>query len=193
MLGNFKPYHTWHARLAQLVPQNCRTRLVNMSLLIAGLYHARNVHLSAIVRKWPLAGHQLWMVAIAYRRRALPLAWCWVKGKKGHSGPSKQLALLSYVRGLLPPHTPVLLVGDSEFGSVGVLRQLEAWHWRFVLRQPGNTLVRPNSRGPWRRFDRLVQRPGECGWGGGAARSAPRGRSANTPRFWGGGGEEPRA
>src|SRR3989304_10365597 len=58
MLDHFKPYHPWHARLAQLVPQNGQTRLVNMSLLIAGLYHARNVHLSAIVRKWPLAAKQ---------------------------------------------------------------------------------------------------------------------------------------
>ena len=30
-------------------------------------------------------GHQLLIVAIAYRGRALPIAWTWVKGRIGHS------------------------------------------------------------------------------------------------------------
>jgi hypothetical protein len=39
-------------------------------------------------------GHQLLMVAIAYRRRAIPIAWTWVKGNRGHSSAAKQLALI---------------------------------------------------------------------------------------------------
>ena len=55
MLDNFKTYHTWYRRLAQIMPDKCETRLTNLTLLVVGLYHAGNVHLSTIVRKWPLA------------------------------------------------------------------------------------------------------------------------------------------
>ena len=37
-------------------------------------------------------GHQLLLVAVAYRRRAIPLAWTWVKGSRGHSTVHKQKA-----------------------------------------------------------------------------------------------------
>src|SRR4051812_20116448 len=30
-------------------------------------------------------GHRLLMVALAYRRRSLPIAWTWLKGSRGHS------------------------------------------------------------------------------------------------------------
>jgi hypothetical protein len=43
-------------------------------------------------------GHQLLMVAIAYRKRSIPIAWTWVKHVRGHSTAHKQLALLTYVR-----------------------------------------------------------------------------------------------
>src|SRR5512141_2188245 len=42
-------------------------------------------------------GHQLLMVALAYRKRAIPIAWTWVKAVRGHSSAAKQLALLNYV------------------------------------------------------------------------------------------------
>jgi hypothetical protein len=62
--------------------------------------------------------HQLLMVSLAYRRRALPLAWTWVRGTRGHSWALKQRALLSYVRQLVPPQAAVVVVGDSEFGAI---------------------------------------------------------------------------
>ena len=34
-------------------------------------------------------GHQLLIVCLAYRKRAIPLAWTWVKHVKGHSPASK--------------------------------------------------------------------------------------------------------
>ena len=87
------------------------------------------------------AGHQLLMVAVAYRKRALPIAWTWVKGSRGHSTTAKQRALLRDVRELMPDHVPVLVVGDGEFGAVNLARQLAAWGWHYVLRQKGNTPV----------------------------------------------------
>lgn len=110
------------------------------------------------------AGHQLLMVALAYRRRAVPLVWTWVQGTRGHSSALKQLALLEYVRQLLPPKTQVLLVGDSEFGSVAVLRQLDAWRWNYVLRQNGSYLVRQSASASWLPFASWVQAPGQSCW-----------------------------
>lgn len=102
------------------------------------------------------SNHQLLMIAIAYRRRALPLAWTWVRCRRGHSSVKKQLALLSYVHNLIPSGHSVCLVGDSEFGAVPVLKQLETWSWGYVLRQKGRFLVRCNQNDPWQRFDSLV-------------------------------------
>ena len=53
-------------------------------------------------------GHQLLMVAVAFRRRAIPIAWTWVRKSRGHSSAAKQVALLAYVRRLIPTPTPLL-------------------------------------------------------------------------------------
>jgi hypothetical protein len=109
-------------------------------------------------------GHQLLLVAIAYRRRAIPLAWTWVKSNRGHSTVHKQVALLSYVHGLIPINSKVLLVGDAEFGEVDVQKQLEKWHWRYVLRQKGRYLLRQKGHRDEQRLDSLVKKPGQSQW-----------------------------
>ena len=40
-------------------------------------------------------GHQLLMVSLAYRRRAIPIAWSWVHHVRGHSTAKKQISLLN--------------------------------------------------------------------------------------------------
>ena len=87
------------------------------------------------------AGHQLLMVALAYRHRALPIAWTWVKGARGHSTTIKQVSLLKYIHSLVPIDAQVELVGDCEFGRVDLARQADAWQWSYALRQKGNTRV----------------------------------------------------
>src|SRR3954470_14536820 len=83
--------------------------------------------------------HRLLMVGLAYRKRAIPIAWSWGRSQKGHSSSYKQRALLDYVRqDLLLKETPperVLVVGDSEFGAMETLDQLEKWGWYYVMRQ----------------------------------------------------------
>ncbi len=110
------------------------------------------------------SGHQLLMVALAYRRRSIPVAWTWVRHRKGHSTTGKQQALLSYVRSLLPPDVPVLLVGDSEFGIIDVIRLIEGWGWHYVLRQKGSHLVSQSDEDVWKPFRDLVQKPGQSCW-----------------------------
>ena len=109
-------------------------------------------------------GHQLLIVCLAYRKRSIPIAWTWVKHVRGHSTAGKQLALLAYVRKLLPKGVAVFLVGDTEFGPVEVLRQLDTWRWFYVLRQKTSTQVWLNEQQGWQGFGRFVQKPGQSIW-----------------------------
>ncbi len=106
--------------------------------------------------------HQLLMVAVAYRRRALPIVWTWLRTAKGHSGGRQQVALVGYVRQLLPAQARVVLLGDSEFTPLQA--SLEAWGWRYVLRQKGSHQVRPQGHLGWRRIASFVAAPGEQCW-----------------------------
>lgn len=210
MLANSYLYRTWRARLAQLAPDDCESRLVNMIFLVVGLYQAGNVHLSMIARKMPVRakkmsldkrlrrflsnnavrvrewyrpiasrlsaaasaagalhliidcskvgfGHQLLMVGIGYRRRALPLAWTWVRHRCGHSTTIKQIKLLSYIHSLIPDGVKISLVGDCEFGNTRLIEQLEVWGWDYALRQPGDYLCMPRGMGAWFRLDNFAQ------------------------------------
>lgn len=109
-------------------------------------------------------GYQLLMVSLAYRRRAVPIAWSWIRHVRGHSSATKQIVLLKYVRSLIPQQMPVFLVGDSEFGSMAVMQQLKLWRWFFVLRQKGNTGLWLDERTGWQRLDSLVPKAGQSVW-----------------------------
>jgi len=108
--------------------------------------------------------HQLLMVSLAYRKRAIPIAWTWVRHVRGHSSGSKQLALLAYIRTLIPGSATVFLVGDSEFGSVKVLKQLDHWRWYYALRQKSDTGVWQNTHTEWRSFGSYIQKAGQSIW-----------------------------
>jgi hypothetical protein len=110
--------------------------------------------------------HQLLLVALAYRRCALPIAWTWVPHKRGHSTMHKQLALLSYVRDLLPVGTKVSVVGDCEFGHSQIIQHLREWQWDYALRESGHTLVGLYEGQTWLRLDELVPRAGTFHWFG---------------------------
>ena len=86
--------------------------------------------------------HQLLMVAVWYRNRALPIAWTWVRHVKGHSSVRKQEALLAYVRTLIGAENEVILLGDSEFGSGKMVKTVESWRWRYVLRVKSHYLLK---------------------------------------------------
>lgn len=109
-------------------------------------------------------GHRLLMVAVAYRKRTIPIAWTWVRHWCGPSSAHKQLALLGYVRQLIPPNAAVCVVGDSEFGAIAVLKQLDRWQWQYVLRQKSDTLVYFAEQYAWKHFKRLVSEPGQSVW-----------------------------
>lgn len=110
------------------------------------------------------AGHQLVRVAIAYRKRALPLAWTWVPYIKGHVASDVQLSVLKRVVRLVPAGVTVILTGDSGFASVALIRQLQTWGWQYVLRQLSQHQVRPSPADPWINFGELVSAPGQSVW-----------------------------
>lgn len=135
--------------------------------------------------------HQLLMVSLAYRKRAIPIGWTWVKHVRGHSSAFKQLALLNYVRKLLPIGAVVFLVGDCEFGSVEVLRWLDQWHWYYVLRQKSDTCVWLEAYNDWKPFGDFVHKPGKSLWLGHGYLTAKKIFPTNLLVHWHKGENEP--
>jgi hypothetical protein len=109
-------------------------------------------------------GHQLLMVSLAYRKRAIPIAWTWVKHVRGHSTGDKQIALLAYVKTLIPRGATVFLVGDTKFGPVKALKQLDKWYWHYVLRQKSDTLVWSQTDNLWKPFGGYIKKAGQSFW-----------------------------
>jgi hypothetical protein len=135
--------------------------------------------------------HQLLLISLAYRKRAIPLAWMWVRTPRGHSTAIRQLALLRTIRKLLPADAQVLLVGDQEFGAVAVLRQLDQWHWKYVLHQKGSFLIRADQSQAWRKFQSVIEKPGQCVWLGEQQLTQEHAYSVNLLAYWQIGEEEP--
>jgi Transposase DDE domain len=138
--------------------------------------------------------HRLLMVGLAYRKRAIPIAWSWVHSEKGHSSAYKQRALLDYIRRLMPDGAArVSVVGDSEFGAVKVIEQLEEWGWYYVLRQKSSHLVCSRRQQPqrWRTLGELIERRGERVWLEGALLSRLHAHKTNLVLYWKRGEKEP--
>jgi len=136
-------------------------------------------------------GHQLLMVSLAYRKRAIPIAWTWVKHARGHSSAFKQLALLNYVKALLPPGAVVFLVGDCEFGPVRVLDWLDQQHWWYVLRQKTYTSICLHQSDQWKRFGSFIHHSGQSVWLGKGYLTAKEVYPTDLLIHWAVGEEEP--
>jgi hypothetical protein len=135
-------------------------------------------------------GHQLLMVAVAFQHRTIPICWTWVPSARGHSSAFKQLALLSHVQTLLPAHTSVVLIGDSEFGAVEVMRQLETWHWLYVLRQKANNQIQLPDQ-PWQNFGDVLTAAGQSPWVGRGLLTKQHEFPVNLLAHWASGEKEP--
>jgi hypothetical protein len=135
--------------------------------------------------------HQLLMVSLAYRSRAIPIAWTWVKYVRGHSTSTQQLALFNYVRTLLPVGAAVFLVGDCEFGPVETLKWLDLWHWFYVLRQKSDTCIWLKQYNEWKPFGSFVYRTGQSLWLGQGYLTAKEIYLTNLLIHWATGEKEP--
>jgi hypothetical protein len=135
--------------------------------------------------------HQLLLVSLAYRRRTIPIAWMWIPRSRGHSSAARQLSLLCYVHELLPEGAQVLLVGDQEFGAIEVLKQLDQWHWQYVLRQKSSELFRPDENIPWKAFGDVIHKAGEQVWLGEVEYTQQHAYSTHLLAYWQIGEPEP--
>jgi hypothetical protein len=151
--------------------------------LIAAASSAGQVHLLIDSTKVS-AGNQLVMVAIAYRRRSLPLAWTWINHPRGHSTGAKQIALLSYLQTLIPAGVTVSLVGDSEFGGKRLMRKLDEWGWEYVLRQRGKLRFMLFRSTFSYRFDQLKLAPGDRYWMGRVDLTSSQAYLTNVVIYW---------
>jgi hypothetical protein len=109
-------------------------------------------------------GHQWLVISLAYRRRAIPLVWTWIPSPRGHSSSRRQLALLRTVKTLLPANSQVLVVGDSEFGAVEVLTQLDEWQWQYALRQKCGHGLHLSTTAEWTTVADVFPAPGSSRW-----------------------------
>jgi len=78
--------------------------------------------------------YQLMVVAIAYRRRALPLIWSIHRGKHGMVHAQAQITLLRKLAPLVSRTTEVWVVGDAGFGRAELMRWLGRQQWHYCLR-----------------------------------------------------------
>lgn len=136
-------------------------------------------------------GHQLLIVSLEYRKRAIPIVWTWVRHVRGHSSAWKQLTLLAHVRKLIPSGAAVFLVGDREFGSVAVLSQLDQWRWYYVLRQKSDTGVWFDENHGWQTFGSYIHKPGQSIWLGRGSLTAKQIYPVNLLAHWQVGEKEP--
>jgi hypothetical protein len=110
--------------------------------------------------------YQLMVIAIAYRRRALPLIWSVHPSKRGMVPSEDQIALLRRLAPLIPPRTEVWLVGDAGFGRAALMRWLSRHHWHFCLRVNSAYQYR-ESDGDWAAVATLPIQEGQTlyvGW-----------------------------
>ena len=105
--------------------------------------------------------HRALVVTLAYRGRALPLAWSVHPGTSGNVVVTAQVALLERVYQLLPLGTTVTLVADSAFDSTDLLLWLRAHGWHFVIRQKKRITVRPEDEETWFALRTVLIQPGE--------------------------------
>jgi hypothetical protein len=89
------------------------------------------------------AGHQcvLLSINIVYKKRALPLCWTVVKGKKGHLSEQTHKELLHKAAALLPEEQTVVFLGDGEFDGGDLLQTLQEQGWNYVCRTAKNVLL----------------------------------------------------
>lgn len=108
--------------------------------------------------------HRMLTVAVAYRRRAIPLAWSVHRGRRGHVTVAAQKALLEQVRPLIGSESPVVVTGDSAFGQVPLMRYLTRLGWGYVLRafvQYKVVVLGDGPGGAWTRIDELPLAEGQ--------------------------------
>lgn len=133
------------------------------------------------------------VVSLAYRGRAIPLAW-WCYRPDHH--PMGQVKLIDTLLGWVAPHIrpgyEVLVQADRGIGtSPALLRCIRKRNWHFLVRVQGTVRVRLEGRKQSVAFKSLVSRPGQqwSGWVGAFKKAGW--QRCWAVAYWGRGHEEP--
>jgi len=79
------------------------------------------------------------MISLIYKKRALPLAFIVVKGKKGHLPEQTHIELVKKLHPLIPESTKqVILLGDGEFDGTMLQQTVSDFGWKYVVRTSSN-------------------------------------------------------
>jgi Transposase DDE domain len=130
-------------------------------------------------------------LALAYRGRALPLAWCrW--SDKLHGAYWRQIEqLFEHAARLLPPQVQPVLLADRGLASPALIRLVQQHGWDYLLRVQAETTLRTAPRGPRVHMGELVQQPGAPSVVSDAWVFYKRGIWAHTAAVWRVGYQEP--
>jgi len=170
-------YHTWFERIKQLRPHERVTRLRTFAWLIVGIYQSRSVHLSKIAGKIPGPAKLLSITRRLGRFLTNPA----VRVREWYEPIARALLQSMAVTG----------VGDSEFGAVEVIRQLEAWKWGYVLRQKAKHQVKLAEGRGWQNFGDVIHKPGQSMWLGRGLLTGKYAHPVNLLAHWKAGEDEP--
>jgi len=96
------------------------------------------------------------MISLVYGKRALPITWLVVKGRKGHLPEQVHLELLGQLQEILPPNAQSIFLGDGEFDGIELQAALETMAMHYVCRTAKNTRLYEDDQ-PFSFNDLLVQ------------------------------------
>lgn len=80
-------------------------------------------------------------INLVYKKRALPLCWTVVKGKKGHLPEKTHQELVEEAARILPKQKSVIFLGDGEFDGTDLLQTFQDQGWNYVCRTAKNVLL----------------------------------------------------
>lgn len=86
------------------------------------------------------------MISLIYGKRALPITWLVVKGRKGHLSEAIHLDLLAQLQAILPENCRMVFLGDGEFDGIALQAALQTQNWRYVCRTAKNTILYEDGR-----------------------------------------------
>jgi len=101
-------------------------------------------------------------LALAYRGRALPLAWCRWSGKLHGAYWTQIDQLFERAQRLLPAHVQPVLLADRGLASPALIELIQRRGWDYLLRVQRDTTVRTDKprRRPHVQLGGLVAQPG---------------------------------
>jgi hypothetical protein len=91
-------------------------------------------------------GCMVLMASVVYHRRAIPLLWRVVKGKKGHLPQDEHCALITRLQTIIPATAEVVVLGDGEFDGTQLQAALRTAGWDYVCRTGVNITIYAHDR-----------------------------------------------